>query len=243
MTILSRLYSRLTSPSGTAVYLGRALGEIALIVLGILIAIQVDNWNQNRQERQQEQRYIKSLLEDLRFDMTRSSQWFDRFDAKVAGLQAGKDYYFGDSTGGETPQLLLDIGMGGMGSRGQALLVTPTFRELISTGNLRYIRDDKVKAEILEYYAYKEFMEAYTGNIRTGFADYVNASRPFSPGGSLEDDERDLPIAFARFKRPEFLELINQELTFAYSVNRIMGQQIEDGQSLIALLEYYLDSF
>lgn len=95
--------------------MGLAVGEIALIVVGILIAIQVDSWNQSRQERQQEQRYIKSLLEDLRFDMERSNQWFDRFDAKVSGLQTGKDYYFGDLTVPETLQLLTKIGMGGQG--------------------------------------------------------------------------------------------------------------------------------
>jgi len=243
MTILSRLRTRLTGSTDANVYLGRALGEVALIVIGILIAIQVDSWNQNRQERQQEQQYIQSLLEDVRFDITRSSQWFDRFDAKIAGLQAGKDYYFGDSTAPETSQLLQKIGMGGAGSRSQTLLPSPTFRELISTGNLRYIRDAKVKAEVLDYYAYKEFMEIYVGNMRSGFADYVNAGRPYSPDGTLQNDERDLPIAFARFKRPEFLALTNEEMTFGYSINAVMRLQIEDGQTLIALLENYLDSF
>ncbi|MDP5053481.1 MAG: DUF6090 family protein, partial [Congregibacter sp.] len=190
MTIVSRLHARLTSQHTGGRYFFRAVGEISLIVIGILIAIQVDGWNQNRQERQQEQRYLRSLLEDVQFDMQRSDTWFSRFDAKIAGLQTAKDYYFGDSTAAEDSQLLTDIGMGGSGSRGQLLLVTPTFRELISTGGLRLIANDPLKARILSYYAYKEFMEAYVGNLRTGYASYVNAGRPFDPQGNLKNDDR-----------------------------------------------------
>ena len=38
----------------TSKYLLYALGEILLVVIGILIALQIDNWNREKQERAEE---------------------------------------------------------------------------------------------------------------------------------------------------------------------------------------------
>lgn len=49
-------------------YLGYALGEILLVVAGILIALQIDGWNDQRLDRAQEREYLASMLNDLRVD-------------------------------------------------------------------------------------------------------------------------------------------------------------------------------
>ena len=46
-------------------YLRYAVGEIFLVVIGILIALQINNWNQNRIENQVEKRLLKELYENL----------------------------------------------------------------------------------------------------------------------------------------------------------------------------------
>lgn len=46
-------------------YLLYALGEIMLVVIGILIAIQVDNWNERRQERQDAVELYKNIRGQL----------------------------------------------------------------------------------------------------------------------------------------------------------------------------------
>ncbi len=42
-----------------------ALGEIILVVIGILIALQINNWNESRKERKREKMYLESLQSDL----------------------------------------------------------------------------------------------------------------------------------------------------------------------------------
>ncbi len=42
-------------------YFTYAIGEIILVVIGILIALQVNNWNQNRLEKNREQKILKDL--------------------------------------------------------------------------------------------------------------------------------------------------------------------------------------
>ncbi len=50
-------------------YLWYSFGEIILVVIGILIAIQVNNWNEDRIERQQIHAYARALANDLREDI------------------------------------------------------------------------------------------------------------------------------------------------------------------------------
>jgi hypothetical protein len=49
----------------TAKYLKYAIGEIILVVIGILIALQINNWNENRKLQEQEVQILKELKSDL----------------------------------------------------------------------------------------------------------------------------------------------------------------------------------
>ncbi|MCJ7465351.1 MAG: DUF6090 family protein [Maribacter sp.] len=42
-------------------YLLYALGEVALVMIGILLAVQVNAWNQERNDRKEEQQVLKQL--------------------------------------------------------------------------------------------------------------------------------------------------------------------------------------
>ena len=50
-------------------YLKYAIGEIVLVVIGILIALQVNNWNELRKQNAQIKKYAKSLVQDLNKDI------------------------------------------------------------------------------------------------------------------------------------------------------------------------------
>ncbi len=51
-------------------YLLYALGEIVLVVIGILIAFSIDSWNEDRQKRDLETRYLKEIKVSLEADIT-----------------------------------------------------------------------------------------------------------------------------------------------------------------------------
>ncbi|MEP5944967.1 MAG: DUF6090 family protein, partial [Balneola sp.] len=50
-------------------YLLYALGEIALVMIGILLALQVNNWNEERKKADLAESYLTALKEDLILDI------------------------------------------------------------------------------------------------------------------------------------------------------------------------------
>ena len=62
---LRNIRQQLSSEGKTSEYFKYAIGEIFLVVIGILIALSINNWNQNRIEKQVEKRLLKELLENL----------------------------------------------------------------------------------------------------------------------------------------------------------------------------------
>ncbi len=53
----------------TARYLKYAIGEIILVVIGILIALQINNWNEKRNHEKAEQDFFKGIAYDLNQDL------------------------------------------------------------------------------------------------------------------------------------------------------------------------------
>jgi len=52
----------------TSKYLKYAIGEILLVMVGILLALQVNNWNENRKSHLNEVKLVKQLIDDARAD-------------------------------------------------------------------------------------------------------------------------------------------------------------------------------
>ena len=50
-------------------YLSYAVGELVLVVFGILIALQINNWNEGRIEQRQISDYAHALINDLERDL------------------------------------------------------------------------------------------------------------------------------------------------------------------------------
>lgn len=66
-------------------YLAYGLGELLLVVIGILIALQIDNWNDDRKERATLQSYLESIARNMQEDLSeleRLRAW--RHDAQWA---------------------------------------------------------------------------------------------------------------------------------------------------------------
>ncbi len=70
MKIFRNIRQKLASENKVMAYLRYAIGEILLVVIGILIALQVNNWNENRINHGQEVIILKSLKTEMAENQT-----------------------------------------------------------------------------------------------------------------------------------------------------------------------------
>ena len=65
-----KIRQNLLMENKTSKYFKYAIGEIILVVIGILIALQINNWNEQRKENQFEKKILKEILSDTEEDIT-----------------------------------------------------------------------------------------------------------------------------------------------------------------------------
>ena len=83
-----------------SVYLIYAIGEVVLVVFGILIAFQIDNWNENKELRNTEQQYLLALKEEFNFNKV-------ELETVISQNKKNTDsaLKIADNTGPENPQI------------------------------------------------------------------------------------------------------------------------------------------
>jgi len=70
-----RIRKQLLTENKFSKYLLYAIGEIALVMIGILLALQVNNWNEERKTRKIEKRMLEELVENLEFNTEILKEW------------------------------------------------------------------------------------------------------------------------------------------------------------------------
>ena len=171
-------------------YLLYAIGEILLVVIGILIALQINTWNEQRKMNLLEVSYYESLLQDLQTDSTEYA-----FRKRVAGTNIDKmlniidfidnDYEleglpmreitWKDVQYKDTLALVMSLAQTGFLQFPQ--IYDNSITDLKTTGNLKLLKNKKIKDNILYYYnlhsLHQQWAETYLP-VRTEIDKSIN---------------------------------------------------------------------
>ncbi len=69
LRIFASIRQSLLSENKTVKYLKYAIGEFILVVLGILVALQINNWNEGRKQLEERQELIENLKTDFEISL------------------------------------------------------------------------------------------------------------------------------------------------------------------------------
>jgi hypothetical protein len=138
-------------------YLLYALGEIILVVIGILIALQISNWNESQKQKQQEQIILKNILKDLEKDKVGLNKIIAARISTATSAKIMASYYEGVKI-----EKLADYYF-----HWTNVLYWQfhhprniTFEELVNSGNVSIIRNSQIKELLLDMNAsYQELFE------------------------------------------------------------------------------------
>ncbi len=72
-----------------------AIGEIVLVVIGILIALSINNWNENRKERNKELIYLNNIKEDIKLNIASLEVFIVTRDETVNSVAIVLEYFNG----------------------------------------------------------------------------------------------------------------------------------------------------
>ena len=155
LTFFRHFRKSLLSSGQAQRYLLYAIGEIALVVIGILIALQVNNWNEERKDHTIQKKYLLSFLSDLR----RDSIILHHSIKDVKSLQDGyTNYVFTMYKTQASTEEFVDLISSQTWPANAFILNDNTYSEMTSSGNLNLIHNDLLKQSIIEYY--KEYQVA-----------------------------------------------------------------------------------
>ncbi|MDY2587948.1 DUF6090 family protein [Winogradskyella aquimaris] len=142
---------RLLSEGKTGKYFKYAIGEIILVVIGILIALQINNWNQNRLNENLESLYYKRLLDDAREEKQILEATIN-YSKKVYYHAKKAIAVFENSIDAEINPVENLIDMYQASQLSDAYSASSTFQELIASGQINLIQNESLKNTLISYY-------------------------------------------------------------------------------------------
>ena len=135
----------------TSKYFKYAIGEIVLVVIGILIALQINNWNQNRLNENLESQYYKRLLEDLREELVILQSTLN-YSHQVLGHAEKAIAVFENSPDANPNPVDNLINIYQASQLQYANAASSTYQELIASGQINLIQNDSLKTALIRYY-------------------------------------------------------------------------------------------
>jgi len=123
--------------------------EFVVVVVGILGALWVDSWREERTDRGLETRYLTRLHQDLKASRETLIEVIDRHESTAGDLRSALEE-LRTRSGPAGIEVLRET----LGSATDLSVYTPehsTYEEMVATGNLGLIRDDSVRIALSRY--------------------------------------------------------------------------------------------
>lgn len=174
MKFFRKIRQDLMGQSKTGKYFKYAVGEIILVMIGILLALQVNNWNENRKDRIKE----KAILNELHKDFKKNLETFfplknNQFRTYNSGnvvfrninslhLEKSRDSVFKHAT----------RMFGGYPYHPSNGVV----ESLISSGDFNLIRNDTLRKYLVSW---KDVLTNYSNHVNTDMRFWSNTIEPY----------------------------------------------------------------
>ena len=211
----------------------RIAAELAVIIVGVLIALAADRWNQAREERVTEATYLGRFVAEIRDDSARASAYLDGRPSVIASLDSLVEFVDGGPPPGNLPSTTLAVA--------SELTLNPavTWSEIQASRSLDAISDPVARAALTTYYGSRErqllMWSRQDSRGRDPFFDAVYRIGVFDPdeafgsAGSLDLD------AFRN--SPGIRELLLAVGAGHYFQRQVANQLIRNANTALAVLE------
>ena len=172
-----KIRQKLLSENKTGKYLKYAVGEILLVVLGILIALGINNWNENRKTEEQIRQFLIGLKSDLKNDQKEinvvTEAQIIRFQRIEEAIKMSKNPDIQSIISNDSSQYY------DPGSNFTFFPTVGSYNAANNAGLIDNIKNEELKRSILNLYEHLYPRVAYNGVIldeRTGEVEWESRS-------------------------------------------------------------------
>ncbi len=227
----------------TGKYLKYAVGEIVLVVIGILIALQINNWNENRKAKVLEKSILielkKSMYSDIENQISPNiaQLTLDLRNIKVIEKLLNNEISYNDSIDEKFSSLMFS----------KSFKWEITAYKILENQGINIIRNPKLKESILKNYntrypEVKDFLENFSNNLNLFFRPIMRSNFAFEYSDSL--NTKYIPLNITDLKsNQEFKNAVNTAfLNFSYNLKAHKELEKEIIKT-ISLIDLVLKSF
>ncbi len=162
--ILRRIIAHFRKQEWTAIGI-----DFLIVVVGVFLGLQVNNWNEAAADRRAESAYLSQLRGDLQRIQgeVRDQIEFEQFQGRLVGAVA--EMIANDRSAERGRRI--GMGLSQLTMRRTLRTESSTFVDLQSSGNLEIISDPALRADIISYFFYTRRLEAVIDKNNAFFVD------------------------------------------------------------------------
>lgn len=150
LRIFRKLRKNIVEKGSPKSYLLNTLGEIFLVVIGILVALQIDDIDQKTQDRKAETKVLNRLMSDIDADFQRLI--FIDTSYSLNQVEISEVYEILGMERIEDPELLKKVSLFSGADIKDVNSVRATFDEMLNSGNIYKLKNDTLISQTIEYY-------------------------------------------------------------------------------------------
>lgn len=144
-----RLRKQLADDNKPLKYIRYAIGEIVLVVIGILIALSINNWNEERKDAILEKKYLESIRKELEINIKTATSEKQFQDFQIHNVEVILNCLDNNCTDNQTE---LAVAIEHVGFQTTVNFTKNVWNELYATGNIGILKNDSIKNNLVELY-------------------------------------------------------------------------------------------
>ena len=168
---LRKIRRKAMSENKLSTYLLYAVGEIILVVVGILIAVQIDDWNEERKVEAENQVLLANLKKEFEFNKIVLSSPEERMEELASKLTSLLSLF--GTPKEEVNRRLLDSLLVSSFSAPRAEINSAVFRSISSSGKLEVMNNQELKNLLFVWESTVELFKAEEGNMYRNLNEHI----------------------------------------------------------------------
>ena len=150
------------------------VGELVIVVAGVMIALSAEGWLTERQDRFDEIELLEAIKEDVRETIVRSDQNLDRVNLRLESLRLLNEG--GAAVAGLDDESLADVLQPALWENGALSVQMSAYEEIKSSGRLRLIDDPQLRRALSSL---DRILERVRAREREAFEHQVRVTGPY----------------------------------------------------------------